>query len=108
MKHIEKKLDGNCTRMLQVILNKSWKHHPIKQLLYSHQPPISKIIQIRLTRHVGYCRRSRDELISDVLLLIPHMDVQVLNDQQEHLQQICMDTGYNLEDLLEVIDDRDR
>ena len=26
--HIEKNLDGNCTRMLQAILNKSWKQHP--------------------------------------------------------------------------------
>ena len=30
-KHIEKKLDSNSTRMLQVILNKSWKQHPTKQ-----------------------------------------------------------------------------
>ena len=35
-----------------------------------------------------------------------HTDVQVLADQQEHLQQLCTDTGCSLEDLLEVIDDR--
>ena len=32
-KHIKKKLDGNYTRMLRAILNKSWKQHPMKQSL---------------------------------------------------------------------------
>ena len=35
-KHIEKILDGNCTRILQVILTKSWKEHSTKQQLYGH------------------------------------------------------------------------
>ena len=48
-KLILKKLDGNCTRILQAILNKSWKQHPTKQQLYRHLPPISKTIQIRQT-----------------------------------------------------------
>ena len=67
-KRLEKKLDGNYTRMLRAILNKSWRQHPTKHQLYSHLPPITKTIQIRRTRHAGHCWRSRDELISDVLL----------------------------------------
>ena len=39
---MEKKLDGNYTRMLQAILNKSWRQHPTKQQLYGHLPPITK------------------------------------------------------------------
>ena len=35
-KRIEKKLDCNYTRMLQAILNKSWRQHPTKQQLYGH------------------------------------------------------------------------
>ena len=35
---IEKRLDGNCTRMLRVILNKSWKQQPTKQQLSSRLP----------------------------------------------------------------------
>ena len=54
-KCIEKKLDKNCKRMLQTILNKSWKQHPTKQLLYGYLPLISKTIQIRWTRHAGHC-----------------------------------------------------
>ena len=30
-KRMEKKLDGNCIRMLRAILNKSWRQQPTKQ-----------------------------------------------------------------------------
>ena len=42
---MEKKLDGNYTRMLQVILNKSWRQHPTKQQLYGHLHPVTKTIK---------------------------------------------------------------
>ena len=51
----EKKLDGNYTRMLQAILNKSWRQHPTRHQLYGHLPPIMKTIQVRRTRHAGHC-----------------------------------------------------
>ena len=70
-KRLEKKLDGNYTRMLRAILNKFWQQHPTRHQLYSHLPPITKTIQVRQTRHAGHCWRSRDELIRDVLLWIP-------------------------------------
>ena len=41
-KRMEKKFDGNYTRMLQAVLNKSWKQHLTKQRLYSHLPSITK------------------------------------------------------------------
>ena len=73
-KRLEKKLDGNYTRMLRAILNKSWRQHPTRHQLYGHlPPPITKTIQVKQTRHAGHCWRSRDELISDVLLLTPHI-----------------------------------
>ena len=67
-KRLEKKLDGNYTRMLQAILNKSRRQHPTRPQLYGHLPPITKPIQVRRSRHAGHCWRSRDELISDVLV----------------------------------------
>ena len=70
-KRLEKKLDGNYTRMLRAILNKSWRQHPTIHQLYGHLPPITKTIQVRRTRHAGHCWRSRDKLISDVLLWTP-------------------------------------
>ena len=60
------KLDGNYTRMLRAILNKSWWQHPTRNQLYGHLLLITKTIQLRRTRHAGHCWRSRDELISDV------------------------------------------
>ena len=67
-KRLEKKLDDNYTRMLRAILNKSWRQHPTTHPLYGHLAPITKTIQVRRTRHAEHCWRSRDELISDVLL----------------------------------------
>ena len=42
-KRMEKKLDGNYTRILRAILNKSWKQHPTKQQLYADEPNIQDI-----------------------------------------------------------------
>ena len=58
-------------RMLWAILNKSWWQHPTRHQLYGHLLSIMKTIQARRTRHAGHCWRSRDELISDVLLWTP-------------------------------------
>ena len=44
---IEKKLDGNYSRLLRAILDKSCKQHPAKPQLYGVLGPISKIILIR-------------------------------------------------------------
>ena len=79
-KRLEKKLDGNYTRKLRAVLNKSWRQHPTRHQLYGHLPPITKTIQVRRPRH---CWRSKDELISDVLLWTPHMAVQKQDDQLE-------------------------
>ena len=70
-KRMGKRLDGNYTRMLRSILNKSRSQHPTKLQLYGHLPPITKTIKVKRTRHAGHCWRSRDELISDVLLWNP-------------------------------------
>ena len=58
-KCMEKKLDGNYSRMLWAILNKSWRQHPTKQQLFVHLPTITKTIKIRQTRYAGHCWRSR-------------------------------------------------
>ena len=78
----------------------------IKQILEatSHktaavQPPISHL--------PNFYRRSKDELLSDVLHWTPsHRYAIVGQSTRIHLQQFCKDTGYCLEDLPEVMDDR--
>ena len=89
-------------------MNKSWKQHPTKQQLYGHLPPISKTIQIRRTRHVGHCRRSMNELISDVFLWTPSYErASVGRPARTYLQQLFMDKGCRREDLPKAMDDRD-
>ena len=103
-KRMEKKLDGNYTRMLRVILNKSWRQHPTKHQLYGHLPPIMKTIRVRRTRHAGHCWRSRDKLISDVLLWIPsHGRAKAGRPAQTYIQQLCEDMGCSPEDLPEAM-----
>ena len=70
-KRLEKKLDGNYTRMLRAILNKSRRQYPTRLQLYGHLPPIMKTIQVRRTRHAGHSWRSRNELMNDVPLGTP-------------------------------------
>ena len=45
-KRLEKKLDGNYTRMLRAILNKSWRQHPTRHQLYGHLPPSQKLFKL--------------------------------------------------------------
>ena len=107
-KRLEKKLDGNYTRMLRAILNKSWRQHPTRHQLYGHLPPITKTIQVRWTRHAGHCWRSRDELISDVLLWTPtHGRAKAGRPARTYIQQLCEDTGCCPEDLPRAMNDRE-
>ena len=105
-KWLEKKLDSNYTRMLQAILNKSCSNTP-QSKLYVHLPPITKTIQVRRIRHAGHCWRSRDKLISDVLLWTPTYGwAKAGCPARTYIQQLCEDTGCSPDDLPEVMNDR--
>ena len=105
-KRMEKKLDGNYTRMLRAILNKSRRQHPSKQQLYGHLPPIMKTILVRRTRHAEHCSRSRDELISDVLLWTPSNGrAKVGRPARTYILQLY--TGCSPGDLPETMGDRE-
>ena len=79
-----KKLDGNYTRMLRAILNKSWQQHPTRHQLYGHLPPITKTIQVRRPRHADTTGEERTN--SSVMYSYgpPHMAKQKQDNQQEH------------------------
>ena len=107
-KRLEKKLDGNYTRTLRAILNKSLRQHPTRHQLCGHLPPITKTIQVRRTRHAGHCWRSRDELISDVLLWTPtHGHAKAGRPAWTYIQQLCEDKGCCPEDLPRAMNDRE-
>ena len=101
---IRSKHDGNYTRMLRTILNKSWRQHPTK-----HHPPIAKTILVRQTRHAGHCWRSRDELISDELLWTPtYGRAKAGQPARTYVQQLCNDTECSPKDLPEAMNDREK
>ena len=107
-KRLEKKLDGNFTRMLWAILNKSRQQHPTRRQLYSHLPPVTKTIRARRTRHAGHYWRSKDETVSDVLLWTPTYGQSKAGwPAWTYIQQLCDDMGCNLEDLPEAMNDRE-
>ena len=108
-KRLEKKLDGNYTKMLRAILNKSWRQHPTRHQLYGHLPPITKTIQARRTRHAGHCWRSREELISDVLLWTPtYGQAKSGQPARTYIEQLCEDTGCSPENLPEAMNNREK
>ena len=107
-KWLETKLDGNYTRLLRAILNKSWQQHPTSHQLYGHLAPITKTIKARRTRHAGHCWRRKDELESDVLLWTPtYGQSKAGRPARTYIQLLCDDTGYNPEDLPEAVNDRE-
>ena len=108
-KRIEKKLDGNYTRMLQGVLNMTGRQHPTKQQLYGHLLAIMKSTSVRPTRDAGHCWRSKDELISDIYSSGPlsHGRAKVGPPAISYIQQLRADTGYKLKDLPGAMDDRD-
>ena len=83
----------------------------IEQILEAtpHLPLISETIQLKQTRYARHCCRSKDELVSDVLLWTPsHGHAYVRQPARTYLQYLCIDTVCSLDDLPGAVDDRDR
>ena len=71
-------------------------------------PIITQTIRVRRTRHTGHCWRSKDELISDVLLWKPaHGHASVGRPTKTYIDQLCVDTGCCIEDLPRMMSDID-
>ena len=66
-----------------------------------------KTIKVRQTRHGGHCWRSKDQLISNILLWTPSYG-RAGRPARTYIQQLCADIRYSLEDILGVMDYRDR
>ena len=99
--HLEKKLDGNYTRMLHTVLNKSGKQHT---KLHSHLHPISQTIKVRQARYAWFCWRSKAGLVSDLLLWIP-IQTHSLTSKNLHLSTLLRYWVISRSSLME---DRDR
>ena len=78
-KRLEKKLDGNYTRMLRAILNKSWQQHPTRHQLYGHLP-LFKLDEPDMQDIAGEAEMNSEEMYS---YGSPHMAAQKQDDQHE-------------------------
>ena len=87
----------------------SMSMHTKLNILYGQLTPITKTIQVRRTRHAGHCWKSRDELISDVLLWTPtYGQAKAGQPARNYIQQLCEDTGCNPEDLPKAMNHREK
>ena len=110
-KQMEKKLDGNYTRIQRAVLNLSCRQHPTKQQQFSWSvvPHFTKTIPVRRTRHAGHCLRSKNELIRNVIQWTSsHGQAKAGRPARIYLSHLCANTGCSLEDLPGAMDDRDR
>ena len=84
-KAMENRLDGTYTRMLRAVLNIHWKKHPTLNQLYDKLPRISQVLRGRRLQLAGHSWRSKNELVSDVLLWIGHLHMvnEVLENQRK-------------------------
>ena len=90
-KGMKKKLDGNYTKMLRAILNKSWRQHPTRYQLYGHKVPtirppavsrkIYKLDEPDAQDTAGEARTNSSVMYS---YGPPHMAKQKQDDQLEH------------------------
>ena len=109
-KRLEKKLDGNYTRIaasnIEQVLEAT---HPQSTNYTATYLPSRKLSKLRRIRHAGHCWRSRDELISDVLLWNPtYGRAKVGRPARTYIQQLCEDTGRSPGDLPEAMNDREK
>ena len=90
------------------LLNKSWQQHPTRRQLYGHLPPVTKTMQARRTRHAGHCWRSKDEIVSDVLLWTPaYGRSKAGRPARTYIQQLCDYTRCNPEDQPKAMNERE-
>ena len=93
---------------IRALSNKSWRQHLTKQQRFNHLPPITKTIQVRRNRHAEHCWRTKDELLSDIILWTPsHGLAKAGRLARTYIQQLCVNTGYSLEDLPGAMDDKE-
>ena len=107
-KKLETALDGTYTRMLRAVLNVSWKSHPTKARLYGPLPPISHTIQDRRVTFAGHCWRSKDEIVSDLILWHPkHGRAPRGRPRKTYIRQLMDDTDLQPENIQAAMSDRE-
>ena len=97
-KRMEKKLDGNCTKMLRTVQKSPGGNIP-QRSNYTYRPS-QKHSRLDEQDTTGHCWISKGELIGDELLWTPsHGRAKVEWPARTYLPQLCTDRECSLEDL---------
>ena len=80
-KSLHKKLDGANIKMLRVVKNVTWRQRITDEVLYAGLPRIWTTIRERRLRFNGHCRRSKNEVVSDLVLWEPKHDKRSVGGQ---------------------------
>ena len=86
--------------MLRAILNIHWRIYPSQERLYGDLVRITSVIKERRTRFSGHCYRTKDEVVSDLILWTPkHGKSKVGRPSKTYTKQLTEDVDCQLEDL---------
>ena len=84
---------------MRAILNINWSTHRSKERLYGDLVQITLVIKER-ARFVGHCYRSKDEVVSDLILWTnKHSKAEVGRPSKTCTKQLTKDADCHLEDL---------
>ena len=98
----------------KIIIWKKWEHRGQSEkfdakALHHTKRGVRLTWIVRRARHAGHCWRSKDELISDVLLwTFTYGRAKAGRPARTHIQQLCEDTGCSPEDQPEAMNDREK
>ena len=104
-KMMEKSLDGCYTNLLKSVQNLDWRNHPTLAEIYNGLPRISSVLSSRRLTFSGHCFRSKNEVISDLLLWCPVGPKR--SRKRTFLDALKRETGLELEELRTAMSDRE-
>ena len=108
-KRLEKKLDGNYTRMLRAILNNPGDNTPQDTNYTATCLSLRKLYKLDEPDTQDTAGEAAGYIISDVLLWTPtYGQAKAGRPARTYIQQLCEDTRCNPEDLPEAMNNREK
>jgi len=107
-REMERRLNGNYTRLLRKVQNVSYAEHKTNRELYGKLDLITDTIKARRLKYIGHVwRRDDKEPLHQLLLWVPqHGKRSRGRPHKTFLDQICEDTGLELDQLGEAMCDK--
>ena len=97
-KSMEKRLNGNYTRLLRKVQNVSWDARLTNEELYGLLPAITHVIKTRRLRFIVHVWRRQEETLHQLLLWEPgHGKRSRGRPKTTYVDQACVDTNMTKE-----------